>query len=547
MSTTEESKTARHERIKGARNPWEMLPEILGYAAHGFSAVPEEDFNVRLRWWGLYPQGDGAGAKGGVDPFFMLRLRIPGGRLTTSQFRLIGNLSERFARGTADITVRQNIQFHWIPAENLPEVFQNLFEVGLTSMGACGDDTRNITTCPISGLDPDPDNDFSDLVEAATRELNGNPLFYNLPRKFKITLSGCSSECTYPEINDVGITPVRHEDGRKGFRIQVGGGLSTRPHFAVPLNVFLTREQIIPVLAGIASLFRDREELRQKRERARLKFLFLEHGWDRERFERELAHYLDFTLEPWTFQESPRPSRMVRDHVGFFPQKGEEEKVVLGLPINQGVLSPDLIAKLSNLAEQFGSGEIRLTPQQNLLIPGIPDRSIKTVQSLLDEWKVSSDGNNYLSRTVSCTGKTYCRLALVETKEWSRNVAERLDQLFPAPQKPVNIHVTGCPNDCGQQRIAEIGLQGVQFKGSNGILEDGFDLFLGGQTGTQKSFNTRSGIRVGHEEAPLLLAQILEGFEENGEEEETFKGYIDRIGVKKIREIHEAAISSRKE
>ncbi len=547
MSIPEESKTARHERIKGAKNPWEMLPEILAYAAQGFSAVPEEDFNVRLRWWGLYPQGDGTGSKGGVDPYFMLRLRIPGGRLTTGQFRLIGSLSERFARGTADITVRQNIQFHWVPVEKLPDVFRELFDAGLTSMGACGDDTRNITTCPISGLDPDSENDFSELVETATRELNGNPLFYNLPRKFKITLCGCKSECTYPEINDVGITPVLHEDGRKGFRIQVGGGLSTRPHFAVPLHVFLSREQIIPVLRGIASLFRDREELRQKRERARLKFLFLEHGWDRERFERELSRYLDFSPEPWVPRESLRPSQAIRDHVGFFPQKGEGERFILGLSINQGILNPDLIDKLSTLSERYGEGEVRLTPQQNLLIPGIPLHFIETVQTLLEDWGISSDGNNYLSRTVSCTGKTYCRLALVETKEWARTVAEKLDQRFPSPKKPINIHVTGCPNDCGQQRIAEIGLQGVQFKGSSGILEDGFDLFLGGQTGTQKSFNTRTGIRLGHEEVPVLLAQILEGFEENAEEEESFREYVERVGVKKIRESCAEIFSSRKE
>ncbi len=543
MSVPEESKTARHERIKGARNPWGMLPEILEYAARGFAAVPEEDFNVRLRWWGLYPQGDGTGSKGGIDPFFMLRLRIPGGRLTAKQFRVIGSLSERFARGTADITVRQNIQFHWVPAEKLPEIFNELSSVGLTSMGACGDDTRNITTCPIGGLDPNPDNDFGDLVEEANRELNGNPVFFNLPRKFKITFCGCSSECTYPEINDVGITPVVHDDGRKGFHIQVAGGLSTRPHFAVPLHVFLSRTQILPVLKGIAMLFRDREELRQKRERARLKFLFLEHGWDRERFERELSHYLDFPLESWIPSVTNRLPQMVRDHMGFFPQKGEGERFILGLPINQGVLSPDLIENLANLSEEYGEGEIRLTPQQNLLIPGIPIQSMETIQSRLDEWSVSTDGNNYLSRTVSCTGKSYCRLALVETKDWSRSVAVKLDQRFPSPRKPINIHVTGCPNDCGQQRIAEIGLQGVQFKGESGVLEDGFDLFLGGQTGTRKSFNARTGIRLGHEEVPVLLGQILEGFEDNAGEEESFREYINRIGIEKIREIRAGTVS----
>ena len=535
MSQPEETKTARHERIKGARNPWEMLPKILDYARQGFGAIPEEEFNIRLRWWGLYPQGDGAGTKGGVDPFFMLRIRIPGGRLTSGQFRKIGQISRKHARGTADVTVRQNIQLHWIPAEALPEIFSQLSSEGLTSMGACGDDTRNITTCPMSGLDPHPENNFSDLVEEATRALNGNPVFYNLPRKFKITLCGCPSECTYPEINDVGITPVRHPDGRSGFSVQVGGGLSTRPHFAVRLHFFLTREQIVPLLVGIASLFRDQDGLRQKRERARLKFLFLEHGWDRERFERELSRYLEFLPEAWVPEQPFRAPQMVRDHTGFQKQKGEN-RFVLGIPLNQGVLSPDLVDRIAWLSETYGDSEIRLTPQQNLLVPGISGQKIEEVSGFLQEWGLPPDGNNYLSRTVSCTGKTFCRLALVETKDWSRTLAGELDQLYPHPRKPINIHVTGCPNDCGQQRIAEIGLQGVQFKGADGLVRDGFDLFLGGQTGTLKSFNTRTGIRIGQDQAPALLYRLIGLYEDSPEEEESFRDFVLRQGIENLRD-----------
>ena len=530
MTQPEETKTAKHERIKGEKNPWEMLPEILEYARQGFGSFPEEEFNVRLRWWGLYPQGDGAGTKGGTDPFFMLRLRIPGGKLSSRQFRLIGRLSAKHARGTADITVRQNIQLHWIPAEDLPDIFDSLASEGLTSMGACGDDTRNITTCPLSGLDPDPRNNLSDLVAQATRALNGNPVFYNLPRKFKITLCGCESECTYPEINDVGITPVRHPDGRSGFSVQVGGGLSTRPHFAVRLHFFLTREQIVPLLVGVASLFRDQEVLRQKRERARLKFLFLEHGWDRERFERELARTLDFSPEAWTPVENVRPPQTVRDHTGFQKQ-ADLDKWSLGIPLNQGGLNPDLIDRISWLSEEYGNDEIRLTPQQNLLIPGIPGKNREEVASLLAEWGLPLDRTHFLSRTVSCTGKSFCRLALVETKDWSKTLAEDLDRLYPNPRKPLNIHVTGCPNDCGQQRIAEIGLQGVQFKGKDGILQDGFDLFLGGQTGTQKSFNSRTGIRISQEQASTLLARLVGLYEDSPDPEESFRDFVFRVGL----------------
>ena len=543
MTQAEESKTAKHERIKGERNPWEMLPDILEYARQGFGAFPEEEFNVRLRWWGLYPQGDGTGTKGRTDPYFMLRLRIPGGKLSAGQFRLIGRLSAKYARGTADITVRQNIQFHWIPAEALPDIFDQLASEGITSMGACGDDTRNITTCPLSGIDSHPRNDLSDLVAEATRALNGNPVFYNLPRKFKITLCGCESECTYPEINDVGITPVRHEDGREGFSVQVGGGLSTRPHFAVRLHFFLMREQIVPLLVGIASLFRDQDVLRQKRERARLKFLFLEHGWDRERFEKELSRYIDFLPEPWVPVEHHRPSQTIRDHTGFQRQK-DAGKWSLGIPLNQGGLTPDLIDKIAWLSETYGEREIRLTPQQNVLIAGISENARDAVASHLGEWGLPLDGSRFLSRTVSCTGKSFCRLALVETKDWSKRLAEELDRLYPHPGKPLNIHVTGCPNDCGQQRIAEIGLQGVQFKGKDGVLQDGFDLFLGGETGSRKFFNARAGIRISQEQAIPLLSRLVGLYEDSSDPEESFHDFVFREGFETIRELLKEEIAA---
>ena len=321
-----------------------------------------------------------------------------------------------------------------------------------------------------------------------------------------------------------------------GFSVQVGGGLSTRPHFAVRLHFFLTREQIVPLLVGVASLFRDQEVLRQKRERARLKFLFLEHGWDRERFEKEIARYLDFSPEAWTPVEQFRPPQTIREHTGFNRQK-EIGKWSLGIPLNQGGLTPDLIDKIAWLSETYGDNDIRLTPQQNLLIPGIPEKSREAVASYLAEWGLPFDGTHFLSRTVSCTGKSFCRLALVETKDWSKTLAEELDRLYPNPRKPLNIHVTGCPNDCGQQRIAEIGLQGVQFKGKDGVLQDGFDLFLGGETGSRKSFNSRTGIRISQEQASPLLFRLVGMYEEDSDPEESFHDFVAREGLDTLKEL----------
>src|SRR6266496_3626590 len=253
-----ETKAQRVERHKREKNPWEGLEEIRRFGREGFSAIPPEWLGTYFRWWGVYTQGDGAGAIGGQGgegkalPYFMVRIRIPNGLLRSHQLHTIADVTERYARGTADITVRQNIQLHWVTIQALPELLDALWSAGLTTKGSCGDDTRNIT--------------------------------------------GCRVWCAYPEINDVGLTAVRR-GSETGFSLRVGGGLSTDPHLALRLNAFVRWEQVVPVLAGVAQLFHDSEILRENRERARLKFLFLKHGWSEESFQDELERRLGFRLD----------------------------------------------------------------------------------------------------------------------------------------------------------------------------------------------------------------------------------------------------------
>jgi sulfite reductase (ferredoxin) len=320
-----ETKAQRVERLKRALNPWEAYDEILRFAREGHAAIPDEWLKTYFRWWGVYTQGDGLGAVGGrggegqAVPYFMVRIRIPNGLLLSHQCRTIADLAERHARGVADLTVRQNVQLHWVPIEAIPAVFQSLWRAGLTTQGSCGDDTRNITGCPLAGLDADEVADASPLALAATRMLNGNPAFYNLPRKYKITITGCRVWCSYPEINDVGFTALRHPaTGEVGFSVRVGGGLSTRPHLALRLDAFVRWNQVLPVLRGISEIFRDSEVLRQDREKARLKFLFLQHGWTAERFQEELERRTGLAREPAPAEEPPQD--VYRDHVGSTPR-----------------------------------------------------------------------------------------------------------------------------------------------------------------------------------------------------------------------------------
>src|SRR5512146_1775380 len=328
LNSQKETKAQRAERLKREKNPWERLDEIRGFARQGFASIPPEWLSTYFRWWGVYTQGDGAGVVGGQGgegkavPFFMVRIRIPNGLLLSHQLRAIAELTERYARGTADITVRQNIQLHWVTIEALPEILEALWRRGLNTMGACGDVTRNVTGCPLAGVDAEEICDASPLAVEATRLLAGNPDFYNLPRKFKISVTGCRVWCSYPEINDVGLTAIRRAFGghsEVGFSLRVGGGLSTEPHLAARLNAFVRWNQVLPVVKGIAEIFRDSSELREHRERARLKFLFLRQGWTADYFLEQLQQRIGFRLDPAVAEEPP--DDVYRDHVGIHAQK----------------------------------------------------------------------------------------------------------------------------------------------------------------------------------------------------------------------------------
>jgi sulfite reductase (ferredoxin) len=252
---------------------------------------------VRFRAWGLYTQGDGNGTRGEEQPYFMMRLRTPNGLLTADMVRTIAELADRYARGSIDITNRQNFQLHWLRIEDVPAVWDALTAVGWTSQGACGDNTRTVTGCPLAGVAHDELIDASPIAVDVDRFLNGHPDYANLPRKFKITITGCAHWCTYPEINDIGVTAVRRADGVVGFNVRVGGGLSTRPHLAVRLPVFVRPEQVRDVVVASVALFRDSDELRLNRAKARMKFLFLNHRWTAEQFLAEVERRIGYTLE----------------------------------------------------------------------------------------------------------------------------------------------------------------------------------------------------------------------------------------------------------
>jgi len=538
--TIKETKAQRAERLKRQLNPWAAYAEIERFAREGWDAIPPEWLNTYFRWWGIYTQGDGAGAIGGTGGegkavrHLLVRIRIPNGLLTAAQAARIADLSERYARGVADLTVRQNVQLHWVRIEDLPAIIRGLAEVGISTLGSCGDVTRNVTGCPVAGVDADEIADASPLVEATTAMLNGSPEFYNLPRKFKVSITGCPVWCSYPEINDVGLTAVRHPgSGDIGFSVRVGGGLSTDPHLSRRLDVFVPWTEASTVVKGIGEIFRDSDVLRQSREKARLKFLFLHHGWTTERFQEELERRLGHGFEP-AVPESP-PEDVYRDHVGMHPQK-KQGLAYVGMAVLRGRLTSAQLRGAARLAERYGSGDLRVTGMQNLLVLGVPWRVGGALAREIETLGLRTDASPFWRGTIACTGSEFCKIALTETKGFARRLVTDLETRLPGFQEHLKIHVTGCPNSCGQHWIADLGLEGKKIK-IDGQLVDAYYFCVGGAVGAHAAVARPVGYRVPAAAVPEAIERLLRAYLAERAAGESFRQFCATRSDEEIRNI----------
>jgi sulfite reductase (ferredoxin) len=539
-NAVKETKAQRVERLKRALNPWEGLEEIRRFAREGFGSIPPEWIGTYFRWWGVYTQGDGAGVLGGKDgegkalQRFMLRIRIPNGLLRSQQLRAIADLTERYARSIADLTVRQNIQLHWITIESLPEVLEELWRVGLNTTGACGDVTRNITGCPVAGVDADEICDASALALEADRLFAGNAEFYNLPRKFKISISGCRLWCPYPEINDIGLTAIKRlQNGKEeiGFSLRVAGGLSTDPHLGVRLNAFVRWNQVLPTLHGIAELFRDSSQLREHRERARLKFLFLREGWTAEDFQKEVERRIGFQFDPAVPEEPPFD--VYRDHVGIHPQRQPGYSYV-GAAVLRGRITPEQMRAAADLAERFAGGELRTTNMQNLLIVNVPHLQAEPLAKELNAIGLRVGGSPFYRGTIACSGTEFCKLAITETKGFSRWLVEELDDRLPGFDQQLKLHVTGCPNSCGQHWIADIGIEGKKLK-VQGELVDAYYFCLGGALGLNQATARMVGYRCAASEVPEAIERLLRAYLAKRDSPENLRHFFGRHSDAELR------------
>jgi len=540
VRATKETKAQKVERLKRSKNPWEAFEEIKAFAHSGRASVLPEWANLYFKWWGIYTQGDGAGAIGGqggegkATEYFMMRIGLPNGLLRSSQLRKIADLSTRYARSLADITVRQNIQLHWLSIGAIPDAMEALAAEGLGPKGACGDVARNITGCPLAGVAADEILDASPLAVEASRLLSGNNAFYNLPRKFKVSITGCPVWCSYPEINDIGLTAIeRQHQGQKetGFSIRVAGGLSADPHLAVRLNAFVRWDQVLPVVRGIAEMFREQDALRENRERARLKHLFTQHQWTADRFLWELTSRLGFALEPAADEFPPRDG--YRDHVGIHAQK-QSDLFYVGAAVLRGRITPEQMRAAADLADRFATGELRTTNMQNLLIINVPRSNVETLAHELDAAGLRVEASPFWRGTIACTGAEFCKLAITETKNFAHWIVEDLEDRIPGFDQPLKLHVAGCPNACGQHWIADIGLEGKKIK-QHGEMVDAYYFCLGGAVGEYQRIARPIGFRCAAGEVPAAIERLLRAYLANRSEKENLRAYFSRFSDDALR------------
>jgi len=515
-----ETKAQKAERLKLLKNPWEAWDEVRQYAREGRAAVLPEWAEFYFKWWGVYTQGDGAGVTGGKDgvgkatEYFMMRIGLPNGLLTSHQLRAIGELTRKYARNLADITTRQNIQLHWLTIEALPDVVDALTAIGLTPKGACGDVMRNVTGCPLAGIDAHELLDASPLAVEVAHKLTANPEFYNLPRKFKVSVTGCPLWCSYPEINDVALTAIQRVNAAGveeiGYTLRVGGGLSTEPHIAVRIPAFIPQDKAFDAVRAVITIFREQTELRENRTRARIKYLFMRHGWTAESMLEAVEAKLGYKLDPSPAGEDAVPDDVYRDHIGVTRQRAPGLSAV-GASVLGGRLSGDQLIQLAELAEEYGSGELRATIMQNIILVNVPNARTTELVHALNRIGLQVDVSPFWRGAIACTGTEFCKLAIAETKAFSKWLTAEMEDRLPGFDQQIKLHVTGCTNSCGQSWIADIGLEGKKIK-KDGKMVDAFYFCVGGAVGKYAGIARQIGYRAAAEDCPEAVERLLRGY-----------------------------------
>ena len=499
------------ERIKREKDPLGMLAELPALIAAGYEQVPEEDL-VRLKWWGLYHDKPKIGT-------FMLRIKLPAGRVTPAQLQAVGELSLTYGKAAGELSTRQTIQLHYLELAALPEVFRRLDEVGLTTVGACGDAVRNVTGCPVAGLAHDELFDVTPVTEAVTTFFYGNPDYSDLPRKHKITVSACAHRCNAPEINCIALVGAIR-DGEPGFGVLVGGGLSSVPRLARDLGVFIRVDEALPVLCALLDAWKDDLKYRVSRVKARIKFMVDDLGPEgmRAEVERRLGYSLpDFELTP---------APPIDDHIGVQAQK-QQGLVSIGVPVKVGLISGEQMVAVAELAAELGH-DVRVTRQQNFVITSVSADDVERVGERLAELGLPLTGNPLRAQAIACTGEPHCNFAVTETKSRLDVLVEHLEARFGEALAGLKLNLDGCPHACGHHWVGDLGFQGSTVRNEEGVRRQAYDLLLRGGLGPDAAIARPVFRRVPVEDLAGTVTGLLDGWLQQREGEESFRAFCDR-------------------
>ncbi len=505
------------EEIKANKDGLDVLPDLLRYAETGFDSIPPEDFAL-FRWFGLYQQRPN-------DGHFMLRVKVPNGSVTAEQLRVLGQISIDFGRNLIDITTRQDFQYHWLTINNIPEIFRRLETVGMTTSGACGDTTRNVVGCPVTGITKDEYFDSYQLTLDITAMMVNNREFSNMPRKYKFSVCSCHMQCAQPEINEVGLYGVKKGD-RVGYGLMIGGGLSTKVYFGADFNVFIEPQDVLKVARVISEIYRDSDILRKNRGQARLKFLIHDPkiGIGAEAFKLKMEEKLGYKMEEGV--PNPAPKDAETDHLGIHPQK-QDGYYYVGIGVRAGRLSGEKLIEISELAVEFSDTKItRATNKQNIIITHVPEAKLEALKARMDSLNFDYKPSIFKRNLISCTGTEFCNLAVTETKEVGRRVSRELEELFPGATRNVRIHFSGCPNNCGQNAIADIGLRGMKTKGPEGVMIEAYDILVGGGTGNDRAFSEVVVKKYPGHDITSALARLYGGYSNWATNDQTFRDFV---------------------
>jgi len=534
------NKLSDHELLKLRRHPFEVAEAIIStYAVQGVDALNAVPGEVeRLKWVGVYPQRQGGDA-------FMMRIKVPGGVLTAPQAREIGLAASAFCEGPtehplfgnnyADLTTRQAIQLHWLHLADIPRIWKRFARVGLTSVQACGDCARNVTSCAISGVDP---HEVVDSLRAA-REISdfftGNRTYSNLPRKFKIAVSGCTENCARVEINDIGLWPASL-GAETGFNVLAGGGLSDGERLASDLDLFIAGDQAVELCRATAQLFGELGN-RENRGLARMRYLVEELG--AEEFRRELVARLAFTPRN---AGTSLTTGFRRDHVGVHPQR-DAGLVYVGCVVPVGRLRGSDLVDAARLAEHYGDGTVRIGVDQNFTFSGVAEGRVDELlgEDLVTRYSPSS--GPFTRGVVACTGNEFCRYAITETKERAVRLARRLDARLgelspdsPLRRTPLRIHMSGCSASCSQPQIADVGLRGAVHKG-DGALTEAYDVGLGGALGFEAGFIDWVEGAVSVDALDAAILRTVLAYDTQRDPDETFTSWSRRVPLPVLRNV----------